>query len=271
MYYKVPILVHHLLIEGGPPGRYLDPHLAHAELVSLLWGIVFSCRFNFIMCTLQTYFPTMYLKAACITLLALSVGSRGQSLSCNDVPDLMKFCEAECGDSTLKDVECSATGPSCFCLNAAGDIENTNIDAPTLCGGKDLSEACAKECGAVPQIEGFDCENDKPVCSCAKDDGIEGVGADATQEDKDYADAQDAIAEELEDELEKNPLPVPSPLAIDEVVAATPAAATDMTPSAMAPAASEASTEPEVTAGSGSMIAGTVAALMVTAAGLVIA
>eukprot|EP00889_Picochlorum_renovo_P005739 jgi/Picre1/32769/NNA_001055.t1 len=220
--------------------------------------------------------PTMYLKVTCIALLALSVGARSQeTLSCNDVPDLMAFCETECGDSSLKDVECSATGPSCFCLNAAGDIENTNINAPTLCGGEDLSEACAEECGTVSQIEGFDCENDKPVCTCAKDDGIQGLGDDVSEEDSDYADAKDAEAEKIAAELEENPLPVPPSLTMEDVAAAVaPAATTEVTPAAMAPAASEdaaPSTEPEAPAGSGSMIAGIVTALMVSAAGLVIA
>lgn len=89
-------------------------------------------------------------------------------------------------------------------------IENTNIDAPAACGSTTLEEACKTECKSLSFVDEQKCVKDKPVCKCAPDDGLEGLGADASQTDLDYVVLKDEEARQIAAEIEANggnPLP----------------------------------------------------------------
>lgn len=147
----------------------------------------------------------MYTKTL-VALLALSasslnVGYVAAQLQCGDIADLESYCKTDCGDSEFKSSECGPYGADCYCLNAAGDIENTNVDAPLECQGSNVVTVCAEECGKVQSIEDFSCENTDVVCTCAADDGIKGVGDDASEEDEEYADSKDTEAAQIAEDI----------------------------------------------------------------------
>jgi hypothetical protein len=108
-----------------------------------------------------------------------------------------------------QDFDCGAYGVDCFCKNDKGEVENTNVDAPIMCGTISLDEVCGEQCNGLSFVDVLECDNDTPKCTCAKDDGIEGVGDDASQADRDYADANDEKAKEAAEQLANNPNPAP--------------------------------------------------------------
>jgi len=154
--------------------------------------------------------PRLPLLAAALVATCATVAAQDK-LACGTVPDIQAQCLLDCPDSLVKS-DCSSYGVDCFCKNDQGEIENTNIEAPVLCGTESLEEACGKECGGASFIESFSCKKDKPNCKCAKDDGIEGLGDDALKEDLEYVLLNDELAAEIEAELVKNPNPAPPSL-----------------------------------------------------------
>jgi len=154
--------------------------------------------------------PRLSLLAAALVATCATVAAQDK-LACGTVPDIQAQCLLDCPDTLVKS-DCSSYGVDCFCKNDQGEIENTNIEAPVLCGTESLEEACGKECDGESFIESFSCKKSKPDCKCAKDDGIKGLGDDATDADSDYADKIDDIAAEVEAELVKNPNPAPPSL-----------------------------------------------------------
>ena len=132
----------------------------------------------------------MELRVYLLVAFLLATNVVAQPISCGGVNDLSSFCTNECGNNTVKDVECDPTGPSCYCLNANGQIENTNVDADSTCGGKDLVKTCADQCNGEGYIDDFACQANKPKCTCAKDVSL------PTQADLDYANAMDQQADE---------------------------------------------------------------------------
>lgn len=154
----------------------------------------------------------MYSKTL-VALLALSAGPlshvAAQGLQCGDITDLESYCKTDCGDNTYKNSECGAFGPDCYCINPNGEVENTNVDAPIQCQGVNVGTTCAKECGKLQNIDDFSCKNEEIKCVCAKNDGIEGLGDDASQELLDYADKGDERSVELAEDLANRPAPAP--------------------------------------------------------------
>ena len=169
----------------------------------------------------QIDYLNMY-RSAIVALLALS-GTRivaaqpaaapttaTGELSCGDIPDLISYCTEDCGDSKLKDVGCGAYGADCFCINADGVVENTNINAPLLCDGSDVNTVCEEVCGKVTLIDDFSCKGSDVKCVCAPPDGIPGVGDDAIEDE--YVVNNDALAQQQAEELLANPNPAPPTL-----------------------------------------------------------
>lgn len=150
---------------------------------------------------------------ALVALLALSAGPlshvAAQGLQCGDITDLESYCKTDCGDNTYKNSECGAFGPDCYCINPNGEVENTNVDAPIQCQGVNVGTTCSKECGKLQNIDNFSCKNGEIKFVCAKNDGIKGVGDDASQALLDYADAGDERAVQLAEELANRPAPAP--------------------------------------------------------------
>ena len=162
----------------------------------------------------------MYSKTL-VALLALSAGPlshvAAQGLQCGDITDLESYCKTDCGDNTYKNSECGAFGPDCYCINPNGEVENTNVDAPILCQGVNVGTTCTKECGKLQNIDDFSCKNEEIKCVCAKNDGIEGLGDDASQELLDYAVKGDQRAEEDAQALANRPAPAP-PVTVPDIL-----------------------------------------------------
>lgn len=223
-------------------------------------------------------------RSAVIALLALS-GTRlvaaqpaaapttaTGDLSCGDIPDLISYCTEDCGDSKLKNVGCGAYGADCFCINADGEVENTNINAPALCDGSEVNAVCEKECGKVTLIDDFSCNGSDVTCVCAPPDGIPGVGDDTSQASEDYADAQDEIAQQEEEQLSANPNPAPPTLLENGTI--VPSEASTVADEVAAVSAAEAAPDvpAEPTTSAGVYLGGsTVLAVAASAIGFVIA